>query len=86
MGGSGGQAGASGRAKIENGKDGANGTLSIFIQNQDGQLTGPFASAYQLEVLDFDIVDANEDGVLEFGEEITLRKIRIKNSGSSPFI
>jgi hypothetical protein len=34
-----------------------------------------------LEVLDFDIVDANEDGVLEFGEEITLRKIRIKNSG-----
>ena len=42
---------------------------------------GPYTSAYKLKIVDFDIVDANEDGVLEFGEEITLRNIRVQNAG-----
>jgi hypothetical protein len=31
--------------------------------------------------VDFEIVDENEDGILEFGENIVLRNIRVENSG-----
>ena len=32
-------------------------------------------------MVDFEIVDENEDGILEFGENIVLRNIRVENSG-----
>lgn len=83
MPGAGGQAGFVSRAQLEAGKDGLDGSVHIFVQNQDGQLVGPFASGYKLEVVDFDILDGNDDGVLEFGEEITLTNIRIRNAGNS---
>jgi len=79
--GAGGQGGSESRAKLENGEDGPDGSVHIFVQNQDGQLVGPFASVYKLEVVGFDILDGNDDGVLEFGEEITLTNIRIRNAG-----
>lgn len=55
--------------------------MHIFVQDLDGQLAGPFQSAYKLELLDFEIANAIEDADLEFGEKITLQNIRIKNTG-----
>jgi hypothetical protein len=81
-----GQPGASGRARLEDGKNGPDGSVHVFIQNTDGQLMGPFPSAYKLEILDFEIVNVIEEGVLEFGEQVTLRKIRIKNAGFSSWV
>lgn len=53
------------------------------MEKPGGQLAGPYDSAYKLQVVDFEIVDENEDGILEFGENIVLRNIRVENSGSS---
>ena len=66
---------------LVDGADGADGEIHIFVQKPDGQLAGPFDSAYQLEIADFDIVDGNEDDILEFGEDIVLRNICVRNSG-----
>jgi len=80
--GPGGKPGEPSEAKPINGNDGVNGYAHIFIQKPDGSLDGPFASAYKLEVVEFEVVDGNEDGILEFGEDIILRNIRVRNSGS----
>jgi hypothetical protein len=53
-----------------------------FGQNEE--VSGPFASPFHLELFDFDVIDGNEDGIFEFGEEILLRNIRVQNSGSHP--
>jgi len=76
-----GQSGTYGRARLENGKNGPNGSVGIFIAKKNGQVIGPFASAFKLELVNFDMVDGNADGIFEFGEEIILRNIRVKNSG-----
>ena len=84
--GPGGRAGSSGlyaTNALINGKDGPAGTVNIFIEDREGQIKGPFFSQYKLEVIDFSIVDGNGDGVLEFGEEIIVKDIRICNRGCS---
>jgi len=80
--GPGGKAGEPSEAKPVNGTDGTDGYANIFIQKPDGNFDGPFPSAYKLEVVEFEVVDGNEDGILEFGEDIVLRNIRVRNSGS----
>jgi hypothetical protein len=67
---------------LVDGVSGADGEAHIFVQKPDGKLAGPFDSAYKLEVVDFEVVDGNEDEILEFGEDIVLRNIRVQNSGS----
>jgi hypothetical protein len=67
-----------------NGRTGLSGALRIFAQQQNGQLNGPYSSSYQLTINDFDIVDGNEDGILEFGEEVTLQNFLLGNTGSTP--
>jgi len=75
-----GQPGIHGRSILENGKNGPNGSVQIFI-DQNGNITGPFASPFQLELVDFDVTDGNDDGIFEFGEDIILHNIRVRNSG-----
>jgi len=84
----GGQAGPAGKtgapsiAAPTDGFDGTNGEIQIYIEKPDATTAGPYASPYNLEVVEFEIVDSNEDGILEFGEEVTLRNIGVRNSGS----
>lgn len=66
---------------LVDGADCVDGSIHIFVVKPDGQLAGPFTSVYQLEVVEFEIVDGN-DGILEFGEDIILRNTRVRNSGS----
>lgn len=77
----GGKTGAPSSANPADGQDGTDGKIEIFVEKPGGQFTGPYDSAYKLEVVDFEIVDENEDGILEFGENIILRNIRVENSG-----
>lgn len=58
------------------------GTYQIFLQQRDGPDLGPFSSPYELTVSDFKIADDDKDGILEFGENITLRNIAVRNIGS----
>jgi hypothetical protein len=67
------------------GEDGVDGTVNMYIESADNQITGPYSSPFKLEVTEFEIVDGNEDGILEFGEDITLRNIRVSNSGKINF-
>jgi hypothetical protein len=66
---------------LENGQDGRDGSFGIFIRDQKGHVTGPFSSPFKVELVDFDVIDGNEDGIFEFGEEIILKNIQVKNSG-----
>jgi hypothetical protein len=79
-----GQTGAPSTAAPSDGSDGPIGEIQIYIQKPDGVTAGPYSSSYNLEVVEFEVVDSNEDDVLEFGEEVTLRNIRVRNSGFLP--
>jgi hypothetical protein len=70
-------------AVLQNGIDGGDGAIHIYVRMEGGHVDGPFLSAYKLEVSGFDIIDGNDDGILEFGDEITLANIRVSNIGLS---
>jgi hypothetical protein len=79
-----GRSGTQSYSRLEDGNNGPNGSVQIFIKEQNERVLGPFASPFQLELFDFEVIDSNEDGIFEFGEEIILRNIRARNSGSCP--
>lgn len=76
-----GKTGAPSTARPTDGSNGPDGEVQIYIEKADGTTAGPYGSLYNLEVIEFEVVDSNEDGILEFGEEVTLRNIRVRNSG-----
>ena len=76
-----GKTGAPSTAAPVDGSDGPNGEIQIYIEKPGAATAGPYSSAYNLEVVEFEIVDSNEDSIFEFGEEVTLRNIRVRNSG-----
>jgi hypothetical protein len=68
---------------LQPGRDGLNGSLSIYVKRQDRTVEGPFSSSYKLEVFDFTIVDGNDDKIYEFGDTITLTNLKVINKGMS---
>jgi len=78
-----GRAGSSATGRLTNGIPGVDGSFEIFIANKKSKLSGPYPSAWSLKVVDCDICDSNDDGIIEFGEEITIKNIRVRNSGKS---
>jgi hypothetical protein len=68
---------------LTNGINGKNGMVQIYIMNQKGHLHGPYSSVYKLEVVDFDVVDSNNDGIFEFGEDILICNVKVCNTGNS---
>ena len=67
--------------KPSRGANGENGMIEMYVQDGPGEERGPYKSSYQLRVVEFDIIDENEDGIYEFGETITMTNIRVKNIG-----
>lgn len=63
------------------GENGESGSLEIYIQNEKSSISGPYGTSYQLEIVHFDIADDNEDGIHEFGENITVKNIYVENKG-----
>ena len=78
-----GRAGSSPTGRLTNGIQGVDGSVEIFIANKKSKLSGPYPSAWSLEVVDYDVCDSNDDGIIEFGEEIKIKNIRVRNSGKS---
>jgi len=78
-----GKEGFSGRtpaASLIPGQDGLDGTTGILVRKDDGSVS-TYDSKFEFQLLDFDVVDENDDGVFEPGECVIIKNIRIKNSG-----
>ncbi|KAK0729603.1 hypothetical protein B0H67DRAFT_604814 [Lasiosphaeris hirsuta] len=92
-----GQSGGSGRpgrdaTKYRSGEDGGDGGRggeaphgSVQIKVIRGDLSeATYPAVYILEVVHFDIVDENHDGINEPGEHILVHNIRVRNRGGMP--
>lgn len=62
------------------GAAGIPGSAYITVNHADGK-TETFHSKYKIELVDFQVVDGNEDDIIEPGEYIFIQNIRIRNSG-----
>lgn len=62
------------------GAAGIPGLAYITVKYADGK-TGTFHSKYKIELVDFQVVDENDDGIIEPGEHIFIQHIQIRNSG-----
>src|SRR5204863_4572975 len=59
-----GRSGSSAMFMPISGQNGETGSVEMYVQDENGQTTGPFRTSYQLQIVDFEIVDDNKDGVL----------------------
>ena len=78
--------GATGRTpatSLKPGQDGLDGTAGILVRRDDGSIS-TYESKFEFELLGFDVVDQNDDGVFEPRECVIIKNIRIKNSGMTP--
>ncbi|KAL8834147.1 MAG: hypothetical protein Q9170_003894 [Blastenia crenularia] len=81
-----GNKGSSGRSPavpVSPGRDGSDGTVGILVRYDDGSVSA-YDSKFEFELLGFDVVDENGDGIFEPGECVIIKNIRIKNSGGMP--
>ncbi|KAH7133667.1 hypothetical protein EDB81DRAFT_949960 [Dactylonectria macrodidyma] len=81
--GSSGRPGIKPSTHLNQGRAGPNGSVQIKVIR--GDLTeATYPSVYSLQVVGFDIIDENQDGINEPGEHITVHNIRVKNVGGMP--
>ncbi|KAL8673302.1 MAG: hypothetical protein Q9168_002264 [Polycauliona sp. 1 TL-2023] len=81
-----GKTGPSGRAPatpLHPGQDGLDGTVGLLVRQDNGTVS-TYDAIFEFQLLGFDVVDENGDGVFEPGECAIIRNIRIKNSGGMP--
>lgn len=78
-----GETGASVTTPLLKGSKGAEGAITIAVQNQGGP-TQRYTSVWSLEVVDFDIEDDNADGIFEPGEYLHIQRVCVKNLGGMP--
>lgn len=66
---------------LSGGKNGREGSTQIRLLRKD--LTeATYPSRYELEVVGFDVLDENGDGVNEPGEHLIVQNIKVKNKGT----
>lgn len=63
------------------GRSGKEGSTQIRVLKKDLS-EGTYAGRYDLEVVSFDVLDENDDGINEPGEHLLVRNIKVKNKGS----
>src|SRR5690606_26834303 len=76
--GSTGRPGLDGMAIVSDGRDGAAGRITWVVDGVE------LPDRYRLELASFEVVSANDDGVLEPGEEVVVRRIVAVNRGAVP--
>ncbi|KAF3934748.1 hypothetical protein ABW20_dc0107497 [Dactylellina cionopaga] len=80
--------GASGNAILQAGQYGQPGSARIQVHMKSTRELGArhnfYTRRYFFELLDFQVIDENEDGIYEPGEHVIVRNIRIKNTGKMP--
>jgi hypothetical protein len=60
---------------------GRHGLGQIIVERANGK-QDTYNARYRLELVSFDMLDENQDGIYEPGERIIIQRIRIKNTGS----
>lgn len=78
-----GPSGCTPAALLKPGRDGLDGTAAILVRNDDGSVS-TYDSKFEFQLLDFEVVDENDDGIFEPSECAIIKNIRIKNSGGMP--
>ncbi|KAF1992020.1 hypothetical protein K402DRAFT_459220 [Aulographum hederae CBS 113979] len=81
-----GKKGSSGRtptALLLPGRDGVDGTAFICVQNSNGSVS-TYKSKFQSKLLDFEVIDENNDSIFEPGECVVISNFKIKNCGGMP--
>ncbi|OCL06100.1 hypothetical protein AOQ84DRAFT_366097, partial [Glonium stellatum] len=68
---------------LRNGADGRSGSVTIAVYNDNGE-ENLYRSAYNLELVGFDVEDENGDGIFEPGEHLFIKRIVVRNSGGMP--
>ncbi|KAK6525330.1 hypothetical protein TWF694_005473 [Orbilia ellipsospora] len=80
--------GAPGNAIIQPGQHGLPGSARIQVRMKPTRELGAehkfYLRRYFFTLVDFDVVDENEDGIFEPGEHIYVKNIRIQNTGGMP--
>jgi hypothetical protein len=76
-----GYTGWSPNTRLSNGRDGKPGTSTICVVNADGPAHS-YPSRYLLKVVNYDVVDENEDGINEPGEHLIIRNLIVLNYGN----
>jgi len=77
-----GSSGLAPTAVLTPGRDGLDGTAAIIIRSDDGSVS-TYDSKFEFQLLDFEVVDQNNDNIFEPGECAIIKNIRIKNSGTT---
>jgi hypothetical protein len=83
-----GQRGPSGhtpRSALRSGNDGALGSAYYLVSDENGHQTR-YTSKFEFELVDFEVIDENDDGIFEPGECVIVRNVCIKNTGASDSI
>ncbi|QDS69789.1 hypothetical protein FKW77_010379 [Venturia effusa] len=76
-----GQRGPSGhtpRSVLHSGLDGVSGRACYLVSDGHGRETS-YTSKFEFELVDFEVVDENDDGIFEPGECVIVQNIRVKN-------
>jgi hypothetical protein len=68
---------------LTGGNSGKNGSTQIRVLRKDNT-EATYPGCYKLEVVSFDVLDENEDGVNEPGEHLLVRNIKVINKGNMP--
>lgn len=67
---------------LTGGNSGHNGSTQIRVLRKDNT-EATYPGCYKLEVVSFDVLDENEDGINEPGEHLLVRNIKVVNKGKA---
>lgn len=78
-----GYSGSPGMGDVSPGNAGENGEFQIQVTEKDGSVS-TYSERYDLSLVSFEKAESNGDRIYEPGEEVTLSKIRVRNTGGMP--
>jgi hypothetical protein len=78
-----GRTGSPGRAVIHAGQNGAPGSVTLEVRDENGRTTA-YRSRYDLRLVSFEHRNANDDGIYEPEEKVFVSRVTIQNTGGMP--
>lgn len=78
-----GTSGSSPSSPLFDGRNGDAGQFEIAVVEKDGT-TSRYREMFDLHLVDYKLVETNQNGVLEPSETVTLTDIKVKNTGQMP--
>ncbi|HWU42778.1 MAG TPA: hypothetical protein VN132_05040, partial [Bdellovibrio sp.] len=80
--GSSGSSGSSPSDYLSQGRDGAEGSYQIRVLTEEGVKT--YDRAYNLNLVDYNLIPESKNGILEPGEKVFVHNLRVRNTGGMP--